>query len=385
MFDRLRNAFLLALLSAVLFSGCGGDRIVCADGGQRAELGNGQVYCGYAVVIGGFRECTNDLPFRFDLPDRSGFVCSNREVRSELELPPQLCFGSRCSDGGVDAAFDTFTDVSPDVTADTPIDTIPIRAERCAALCASVTTRCEAEEPAVKPWSMRAACIEDCNAFSEPDFEAIDFCEAQTTLCAAFEPCVCNRHFVNALSCARPTKRVFVTVQTYRGDFAGAGDPRVAADVLCQQAAVDAALGGTWRAYLSDGAAHPLDRFTAADISYVSLTNSLGAPGVVLFQAQSSLRGTPTAEFPRRLTDAQGNQFQPGELRYWTGMWDSRTPSEQRPGCESGCPSSNNCENWTSGMMSNLGQYGANWTVQDWATSDLERCSERLRLLCFEQ
>lgn len=125
MLNQLRNVFYWLALSAVLFLGCTGERIVCAEGGQRAELGNGQVYCGYAVVIGGFRECSRDLPFRFDLPDLSGFVCSNRQIGSEAELPPQLCFASRCADGGADSAISDAA-ITDSATADSFTDgTVP--------------------------------------------------------------------------------------------------------------------------------------------------------------------------------------------------------------------------------------------------------------------
>ena len=75
-----------------------------------------------------------------------------------------------------------------------------------------------------------------------------------------------------ALQCALAAgKRMFVTSLAYTANFGGAA----AADASCQSLASAAALGGTWKAWLSTSISSPSSSFTQASVPYQRVDGTL--------------------------------------------------------------------------------------------------------------
>lgn len=106
------------LCLTVLTYGCSSSTSAnaCGAGGTAVNASDSQgvaVYCGYGIVVGGFRPCPETAPFRIERSDAQGRpvqICSNR---SADELPSNVCIqlGLSCglgdvgfSDAGADAA-----------------------------------------------------------------------------------------------------------------------------------------------------------------------------------------------------------------------------------------------------------------------------------------
>lgn len=158
---------------------------------------------------------------------------------------------------------------------------------------------------------------------------------------------------------AAPRKLVFVSITATDGAFGGAA----AADGLCQSEASAAALGGTFKAWVSDGMTNPATRFTQATVPYKRID------GVTVADDWTDLiDGTLDAPIDR---DSLGT---PTAAGVWTGT------------ATTGATGAFHCSSWTTAMPLPLGtagttsSMGAQWTQQTFAS-----CAELRRLYCFEQ
>ncbi len=149
---------------------------------------------------------------------------------------------------------------------------------------------------------------------------------------------------------------LFVTRQTYTGNLGGL----VGADALCQQAADEVGLTGTFRAFLSDGSTNARQRLPA------------GGPWRARTGARVFADVFSWDEFPetdRYGFDASGFS---NNVDYWTGTFLGGTKS------------SATCESWTN-MSDARGQFGSPATDDWWVERSTSACSSEKSLLCFER
>jgi hypothetical protein len=158
-------------------------------------------------------------------------------------------------------------------------------------------------------------------------------------------------------------KRVFLTSRPMpSGNFGGLG----AGDGMCQALADGRGLGGTWRAWLSDGEDSPLSRFTQAQIPHRLLTGTTIA--------------TSFADLIDNRLAAPIDVFETGERagsvrEVWTGT------------APSGEATSTHCGRWTDGSAAATGTSGmSNDTGARWTAAYRMFCSRAdYHLYCFEQ
>ena len=160
----------------------------------------------------------------------------------------------------------------------------------------------------------------------------------------------------DARDAAALRKRIFVTINQTTGNLGGLTQ----ADAFCKTAADSAQLGGTWRAWLSDGATDAIDRIT--DVSpWYRLDRA-----TVLFPTKGPLGngiGPSAAIDPANLNT------------YWTATGDDG----RRAGA------GGNCLDWTSSSANEDAQTGDPVSQSQWTVKDLQACDTSLSLLCIEQ
>ncbi len=179
-----------------------------------------------------------------------------------------------------------------------------------------------------------------------------------------------------ACTSSDPAKVVFVT----RSDFPG-NLGLVGADSKCSLEASAAALGGTFRAWLSDSHTSAIDRITGAGPWAM-------VDGTLVFNNKASLQVGPIVGVS---IDEYGADVTPGTfgIPVWTGT------------LQSGQASMWNCNDWTSSSCiatradltgsspnPNIGSIGAaGRTSSDWTFGSpcYFRCDTTARLYCFEQ
>lgn len=162
-----------------------------------------------------------------------------------------------------------------------------------------------------------------------------------------------------------PAKTVFVTSDELDGATLGG---LAGADALCQQAASDALLSGTYKAWLSDGATVAASRLSHALVPYVLTDGTL-----VANDWNDLVDGALTHAIDQ---DEDGIDLDPlfDNLQVWTAT----TPS--------GAGSSPSCLNWSTaddleeGGIGDATSMSAAWTADDTTT-----CDDFARLYCIEQ
>lgn len=160
-------------------------------------------------------------------------------------------------------------------------------------------------------------------------------------------------------------KRVFVTSKTYSGNLlteGGGASGLAGADNLCNQ--LGATLGGTWVAWLSEGAS-AFDRVTGQGPWYRVDGTTL------VFPDREALKGLPLVPIS---TDELGLTHNT-DLQAWTGTDVGGTISA----------TGTRCLGWSSGVGF-FGQYG-DITVSgpQWTNAGLDGCEMGdNRLICFE-
>ena len=140
-----------------------------------------------------------------------------------------------------------------------------------------------------------------------------------------------------------------------------------AADALCQSLADAVALGGVWRAWLSDDSSNPADSFTRSSQPY------------------QLLDGTRIADDWADLTDGELaqpiNRDETGQQ--WLGVVDVWTATSVAGQQTTAAP----CSNWTvaaGGTYVGIGR--ANDTASTWTQDLIQSCgASSVRIYCFEQ
>ena len=149
-------------------------------------------------------------------------------------------------------------------------------------------------------------------------------------------------------------RRVFVTSTAVAGDFGGVA----AGDLLCQELADGQELGGTWKAWLSDGSSSPSTAFTRSASGYLDLVGN-----VVAYEWARLL------DDPIRF-DETGTAVA-SDAMVWTGT------------DEAGDALAEHCDGWTS--TTGTGAVGQVNGVLDWTSATAQDCSVPAHLYCFEQ
>ncbi|MBK7861964.1 MAG: hypothetical protein IPJ65_25775 [Archangiaceae bacterium] len=160
-------------------------------------------------------------------------------------------------------------------------------------------------------------------------------------------------------------KRVFVTSRTFTGNLKGqAASGLAGGDVLCQQSAEAAQLGGTWRALLSDKTAAASARIADVGPWYLlDDTTQVFSGRAALFAAQGPQVAISLTETGTRVTDA-----------VWTGTLSS------------GSASTYDCDNWSDGTYNWYGSSGTpHGGVSSWTYGTSLPCSRSAHLYCLEQ
>lgn len=159
------------------------------------------------------------------------------------------------------------------------------------------------------------------------------------------------------------SKRVFVTSTTYSGNLGGVAG----ADAKCQLHADAAALGGTWKAWISSGSVNAIDRI--ADVGPWYLVDRM----TKVFNNKANLQTTP--EFAIWADETGGAPS-------WSGMSSPWSGSD-----EAGRDSGWDCNGWTSALTTDYATTGDASTDQAWggATSGPIECDFTGALICFEQ
>jgi hypothetical protein len=152
-------------------------------------------------------------------------------------------------------------------------------------------------------------------------------------------------------------KRIFVTSGTFNGNLGGL----TGADGLCGTAA--ASLGGSWKAWLSDGTHDAIDRIT--DVGPWYLVN-----GTKVFDNKAALTGNPLVaiDVTENNTAAGGAAALP-----WTGTNSGGTKN------------GSTCTNWTDGAAGNGECGSAASATSTWTANSALPCSIPYSLYCLEQ
>lgn len=173
---------------------------------------------------------------------------------------------------------------------------------------------------------------------------------------------------------APSSKRVFVTSTAYNGNLGGL----TGADAKCQARANAANLGGTWKAWLSDGTTSVASRLNHATVPY------------------KTVNGTVIANNWVDLTDGTlQNTIGVSELGVPAGgyVWTYSNPD----GTSLSRENSYNCHNWTTagnafdndlGIVGNTGSTSNGWsktTLNPPCTGNYQTNSPSIHLYCFEQ
>ncbi len=185
----------------------------------------------------------------------------------------------------------------------------------------------------------------------------------RSSLSALLLPAAAALFLFGCLEDDTPERRVFVTSQTYQGNFGGIA----AADSICRHLARAADLRGRWRAFLSDEQTDAIDRIRdrgpwhRTDLQAIIFNNKFG----FTVGANTAIRN----EYNVSLLGA----------RAWTGTRaDGRVNGQQH------------CGNWTDSTAyattgrpnAVLHNEGARWMFDDQGTRP---CTQRAHLYCFEQ
>lgn len=196
---------------------------------------------------------------------------------------------------------------------------------------------------------------EECNG-------ADDDCD--TLIDDALSSSACGpQQYCGAGSC-QPGRRVFVTSTTHNGDFGGLAG----ADMMCQDRADAAMLGGTWRAYMVSGTAS-LSRLAHATVPYVRLDGVRVANNWTDLADESLIA-------PINLTEL-GTTAVGGNV--WTGLSNTGGGTNQH------------CDNWTYSGGGCLGGSACGaagefaMTGNHWDGYYIFSCGSGYRLYCIEQ
>jgi hypothetical protein len=176
--------------------------------------------------------------------------------------------------------------------------------------------------------------------------------------------CACGAQAVCVSGACTPARRVFVSSATYTGNLGGASG----ADTTCGTLAMQAGLGGSWMAWISDATTSPGQRFVKATVPYRMLD------GTMLASSFGSLSaGISSAINIDEKGESLAGASSDGS-KTWTGTLTS------------GAVDKSSCTGFTSasgtgevGHCTSMGTVG--WT----SAYTSEMCSVANHIYCFEQ
>jgi hypothetical protein len=193
-----------------------------------------------------------------------------------------------------------------------------------------------------------------CELYVKPAGEFL--CKTEATLDRVLSSLKCIALYVDPPPPSGDVISVFVTKDEFDGNLGGLAG----ADALCQAAADEALLGGTWTAWLSDSTENAIDRIPDGQYQL--------------------LDGTQVANDKADLTDGKLkaaiilNEFAlPTAGSVWTGT--------EANGTDTG----SNCNDWTDNSSESVGDWGfAANTNEFWTLyPPPDPCSQEYKLYCF--
>jgi cysteine-rich repeat protein len=235
-----------------------------------------------------------------------------------------------------------------------------------------------------------APCDADCSTASCGDGNlnktAGEACDdnnnANTDACVACQPAKCGDGFVQANveqcddanmvdndACTNACKvvglRAFVSSTLYNGQLGGLAG----ADLKCQSLATTANLGGTWMAWLSDGAVGPSVRFITKNgpKAYIRIDGKIIANNWADLTSKNLLQAIDITE---------KNQAGGDTTRVWTNTKIDGTPNSGDKHCGIWLVANNG----TNGFFGRRNAVDAKWSIDT-----EEGCGTTKHLYCFEQ
>jgi uncharacterized protein DUF1554 len=162
--------------------------------------------------------------------------------------------------------------------------------------------------------------------------------------------------------CAEPSpvKRVFVTSAAFQGNLGGVAQ----ADVICQEAADAACLGGSWLAWLSDNLVSAQQHLGNANGPWYLVDGMT----LVAQSKQTLLNSTLSHAIDKDPT------LTVIAAAVWTGTY------------QNGAPTGFDCTSWTTNNAGPNGTIGqSNFASQQWTNQVGSSCDQLAHLYCFEQ
>jgi hypothetical protein len=193
----------------------------------------------------------------------------------------------------------------------------------------------------------------------------------------AAEACTCDLGTVCVDGACVAPKRVFITSTTYTGDLGGLAG----ADAKCQERANAGALGGHYKAWLSDSTTQAKARLTHARVPYVLVDGAPVAKDWAGLVSGTLLRPIALTELagPPTLT---ARPLGCGDFLVWTNTKEDGTAAS----------ADRSCRDWTDGTSGPGPDAGAVWGMADseslWSSeckTELAGCNGSFPLFCVEQ
>jgi hypothetical protein len=156
-------------------------------------------------------------------------------------------------------------------------------------------------------------------------------------------------------------KKVFVTSTVTNGDLGGLSG----ADATCNSLASNAALGGTWVAWLSTDTVNAVSRLTPGSGPFLSADSLTFIANDIADLTSSSLDGP--------ITEDENGVFRTGQL-----VWTATLGNGVYAGTD-------DCNDWTSSDSGNSAETGnSSSSSLSWTQVGSQNCDQSLRLYCFE-
>lgn len=172
----------------------------------------------------------------------------------------------------------------------------------------------------------------------------------------------------NSPSTSTSSRRVFVTSATYNGNLGGL----TGADAKCQTRATAASLGGSWKAWLSDGGTSAASRLEHETMPYKLLNGNTIASNWADLVDGLLLN-------PLSITELGTARANPSGSLESSGVW---TNTNNLGGLTA---TNSNCQNWSSGQGLQ-GGYGTWSSLNYWTNSGFAyACNVQFPIYCFEQ
>ena len=346
------------------------DTANCGGCGKKCSMNNATPACGISTCIStctmGFADCNMDklgdgcetVPAtNADHCGGCGKRCSNANMASRT-CGAGACNG-QCSAGFADCNMDKLGD-----GCETDVDKDPLNCGTCGTACPN--------RPNASSTCVAKACGYACKAgFGDCNNVVGDGCEATLTK----DPLNCGKCGTPCLGAcinSQCAKRVFISSALYTGNLGGLGG----ADMKCQGLAVGKALGGTWKAWLSDRMTSAGARLSHFNGPYALLDGALVAADWAQFASANHLA-------PINLTEAKTppsvgvGGCEPSKPAVWTATKDDGSLRDMFT----------TCADWTSSSGNLAGAWGAamatNFEWSHWCSGG--SCSSTASLYCIEQ